>query len=292
MFAPYDKEDGLYKSFSLSLRSKEKCISDPTKQFEISFELHCEPNAIEDETFWDGPIWGGSYYHEDCARHFEHVGPLGCQTATIKGVKTLEKYTGAILLVAGLVLCFYGAAVLPWAIAFMVFFLVASFVMGIGNAMADYYSGDMTPIIGFAVVGCIAGGVAAWLFSKIYKEWAASLIACFGGFIVTIMVISMFNLPNIANLIALIVICGLCVYFGKMYDNQIKAYGTAGVGAFLIVYGIASFADKAPSLSQNSEFDSAQLMMLGGWVGLWALGAFVQHKYLSDKYGDVFSADI
>lgn len=289
------------------------CASDPTKPFEISFEMHCMPNAPaqlvelsdaslqslkpvypEDtkDTFWDGPMWGGVYQHDDCSRRFEHAGPLGCETATIKGVKTLEKYIGAIMLVAGLVLCFYGAAVLPWAIAFMVFFLVAAFVMGIGNALTDYYSGDMTPIVGFAVTGCIAGGVAAWFFSKIYKEWAAALIACFGGFIVTIMVISMFNLPNIANLIALIVVCGLCVYFGKVYDNQIKAYGTAGVGAFLVVYACATFAGKAPSLSQNSEFDSAQLLMIGGWIGLWALGAFVQHKYLSDKYGDVFKADI
>lgn len=164
--------------------------------------------------------------------------------------------------------------------------------MGIGNAATDYYSGSMTPIITFAVIGAIGGGIASFLFNKIYKEWGSALLALFGGIIVATMILQMFNSAVWVNILFTVIFCAIAVYFGRKYDNHVKAYGTAGVGAFLTVYGIASFFDKAPSLTTATEFDPAQIGIIVGWIVLFIAGAIVQKKYLSQKYGDVFSADI
>lgn len=293
-FQTYNQDaEGMYQSFSLKFDSKQACATDPTKKFSMIFDLTCDPDQLEGFE-WYGPIYGGAQAFADyeCERYFEYSGPQGCETATIKGVKTFEKFIGVIALVAGLVLCFYGAAILPIALGFLVFFLVTGFVMGLGNVLTDYYSGSMTPILSFAAVGAICGAVASYCFTKIYKEWGSALLALFGGLIVSMLLLMLVNLSATVQIILAVIICSIFVFIGKKYDNYIKAYGTAGVGAFLTVYGIASFFDMAPSLSQAQEFEPGQIGIIVGWIVLFIAGAVVQKKYLAHKAGDVFSADV
>jgi hypothetical protein len=288
-------ETGLYESFSLMFESKQACATNADQKFQMVFELTCGPeNNRTQGVDFDGPLWGGfgAFQEFECQRYFEYYGPMGCETTTIAGLKTFEKFVGVIALVGGLVLCFYGAAILPIALGFLVFFMITGVVMGVGNALTDYYSGNMAPIISFAVGGCVCGAIGAFCFSKIYKEWGSALLALFGGVIVSSLLLQMVNLPVYANIIIMVIFCAVAVFLGRKFDNHVKAYGTAGVGAFLTVYGIASFFDMAPSLTTATEFDPAQLGIIAGWIVLFIAGAIVQKKYLSAKYGDVFSADI
>lgn len=296
MFKPYDLElaggrDGVYDSVSLMLVSKELCADGENNEpFTITFELHCDKDVDAETPFeWFGPLWAGKRNFDACSRHFEYDGPLGCEVTTLP-VKPILGVIGAISLIAGLILCFYGAAIIDYAVTFIVFFLVTGVVLGIGNSMADFMQEDKTPLMAWTCGAVVVGLVGAFVFFKCFAKYGAGVLGVMGGAIVTMLVLAQFPTPTAVNIIVLIIVCGGVGYLGVKYDNKIKALGTAGCGAFMVVYGIASFFDAMPSLTGgNYEFHWAYVGILVGWLAFFFVGFHVQKKYLREKHSDYFS---
>jgi hypothetical protein len=154
-----------------------------------------------------------------------------------------------------------------------VFFLVAGVVLAIGNSSTDFFSGEMKPILIWAGAALVVGLLAACVFWRFSEKFGASLLGVMGGVILTTFILGLVATPNWLNIVLLIIVCCVTGYYGYKYDDKIKAIGTAGCGAFMIVYGIASFFDAFPSLSGGveQEFKWYYIVDLVGWLLLfWA----------------------
>jgi hypothetical protein len=291
LFKAYDYLDdgaraGMYDSVSLLLVSKEICDEGVDDEpFVLTFELHCD-KEIEDEGFeWYGPIWPGKrvFLENKCARHFEYYGPLGCETTTIAGIQKLFGLVNVFVLIAGIVLTFYGGKIVDEAIAFVVFFLVAGVTIAIGNSSSDFFSGDMTPVYTWVGAGIAIGLVCGILFWCFSERYGAAVIGVMGGCILTTLLLGMLPLPTWLNVIALVIVSGGLGYLGYKYDDKIKAVGTAGCGSFMVVYGVASLLKIMPSLSSAAKgFKPVYLVPLVLWVLLFWIGWQVQRRCLGD----------
>jgi len=188
---------------------------------------------------------------------------------------------GAVSLIAGLVLCFYGAAVIDYAVTFVVFFLVTGVVLGIGNSTTDFMQEDKQPLITWTIAAIVVGLIGAVVFFKFFAKFGAGVLGVMGGAAVTSLVLGQFPTSTVVNIIILVIVCVAVGYLGVKYDDQIKAIGTAGCGAFMIVYGIASFFDAMPSLTGGDyEFHWSYIVVLVGWLIMFLAGFQVQKRYL------------
>jgi hypothetical protein len=209
---------------------------------------------------------------------------------TVLPVKPVLGVIGAISLIAGLILCFYGAAIIDYAVTFIVFFLVAGVVLGIGNSMTDFMQDDKTPLITWTISAAVIGLIGGLVFYKFFAKFGAGVLGVMGGAAVTMLVLAQFPTPTVVNIIILVIVCGAVGYLGVKYDDKIKALGTAGCGAFMVVYGIASFFDAMPSLTGGEyEFHWSYIVVLVGWLVFFLVGFQVQKRYLREKYSDFFA---
>lgn len=196
-------------------------------------------------------------------------------------IKPILSVMGAVSLIAGLVLCFYGAAVIDYAVTFVVFFLVTGVVLGIGNSTTDFMQEDKQPLITWTIAAIVVGLIGAVVFFKFFAKFGAGVLGVMGGAAVTSLVLGQFPTSTVVNIIILVIVCVAVGYLGVKYDDQIKAIGTAGCGAFMIVYGIASFFDAMPSLTGGDyEFHWSYIVVLVGWLIMFLAGFQVQKRYL------------
>lgn len=155
------------------------------------------------------------------------------------------------------------------AMSIIIFFIVGGVILAVGNSMADYFGGDMKPIIIWGCGALLAGVLAAIVFRYYSEQYLVAVIGALGGVVLTTFVMGMFGAPAWLNLIVMIIVCAITGYYGTKYDDGIKRVGTSGLGAFMIVYGIASFFDAMPSLSAGGAFKAVYLVVVVVWLALW-----------------------
>ena len=133
-------------------------------------------------------------------------------------------------------------------------------------------------LIGTLIFGIILGVVAAFLLAKFAKHYAVPLLAGWTGATITFMVLAPTRLSSILKVVIMLVAVGLFVYFGRKFNRQIKAFGTAIIGSGMLMYGIGTFAGGFPDLFQATDqkiegFNDVNASYLGYFFGFVASSA-------------------
>ena len=172
----------------------------------------------------------------------------------------------------------------------MLFFVVGGVVLAIGNSMTDYFAGDMKPILIWGGAALVVGLIVAVVYYYASEKYLSAVIGVMGGVVLTTFVLGMFGAPVWLNAIVMIIVCSITGYLGVKYDDDIKRIGTSGLGAFMIVYGIASFFDAMPSLSAGTDqqFKMVYVIDLVVWLLLFGIGYKVQVATKEEAKTNVF----
>jgi hypothetical protein len=174
----------------------------------------------------------------------------------------------------------------------VLFFVVGGVVLAIGNSMTDYFAGDMKPILIWGGAALVVGLVVSVVYYYASEKYLAGVIGVMGGVVMTTFILGMFGAPVWLNAIVMVIVCSITGYLGVKYDDDIKRIGTSGLGAFMIVYGIASFFDAMPSLSAGTDqqFKIVYVIDIVVWLLLFGIGYKVQVATKAEA-SDVFDDD-
>jgi len=209
----------------------------------------------------------------------------------LSAIKAYLKYAGAVEILLGAVLCFYGLAILAKSLTAMCFLGVYMVIFLTGNVFVT--PTKMTVII-FAVLGLIGASIVAFLFYRVVHTWGATILLAGCGFMIGLMLIAPLS-KLMPRWICFLLLAGLTLvaaFFGKAFDKQVKAYGTAIVGSGFLVHGAGQFIGGFPSLSDTKvKLDWGYLGYLVAFAGLAAAGAYVQDNYIKKEESDVFFKD-
>lgn len=232
-FAGYYVEENKYNGFLLNYTSKQACTSDSTKKQTIILMNKCNKDKKTDKIAYSYQ----SSVSMGCVDYFTYEGDRACMEYDLTAIKGYLKFAGAVEILAGAVLCFYGLAILSKALAGLCFLGVYAVVFGLGNVF--FFGKGTTPIIVFAILGFIAASVATYFFFKVIKEWGTAVLLGATGFVCGLIVVSpMAFLPPWVRfgIVIAAVICAAVL--GKSFNEQIQAYGTAIIGAGLVIHGL------------------------------------------------------
>jgi hypothetical protein len=182
-----------------------------------------------------------------------YEGPEGCKffNADISGfTKFLFKFVGIIEIGAGILMAYYGARMIEYV--FMILVFILSFVLVIVfSYSAHLFSLDgknMALSIVMTIVACVVGFLISKHTLKFTEEWASTLISAFCLGIASFMLIfPIKEIPVPAKYTIVILSVGAAGYIGKKFDKYIRAYGTALIGAFLLVHGISQYVGGFPA---------------------------------------------
>lgn len=143
--------------------------------------------------------------------------------------------TGIILLVIGLIACFFGRRLYRLVLALSGF--VAGYYLVSGLLVEQ---GDTVQIIGAIIGGLIVG----FLFWSFY-QFAYVLFGAFLGLVIAALVVAAFNLEGAAALILALVFLIIGALLGRALADTMIRLGTAFSGAAQAVGGIAAIAAAA-----------------------------------------------
>ena len=190
------------------------------------------------------------------------------------------KLFGAVEILIGAVIAFYGIKVYEYLIFFFAFAAFGGAVMGVGFS---FYSSDATPLIISAVVAII-GGVALGYFTKeLIRAYGIPLLGLVCGGTISMMLMSAFDVSVFVKLGVMAVAALAGAYVGYAYNNFIKVAGMAIIGSGMIVHGIGQYAGGFPPLMLPAEASdlkpSKSFIAYGvGFVVLAVVAYFVQKQ--------------
>ncbi len=290
LFSAYlPNKAGKYQGFQLQFTSTQKCAADTSKDF--TFYLYHVCDATKTNTAFKYN-YQRALSSDPCVEVFTYEGPEGCAAYDLGAIRGYLKFAGALEIFAGLVLCFYGSAILIKALGFLCFLGIFTVVMGLGNVFVDYYSGSVTPLVIFAVLGAIGGAVGTFFFVKVADAWGTSLLALLAGGMCALIVLTPLGfLPSWAKYILLVLAAVGAAAIGKTYNEELKAYGTAIIGAGMVIHGLGQYIGGFPAFSSPKELkaDWGYLGYFVGFLVLTAGGVTVQNRYLQSKANDAFN---
>ena len=181
-----------------------------------------------------------------------------------KYMKKLAPFTGAFIIIAGAVMCFAGSRFLPLAISFLVGFGVTGVCSLVGYNFLDPDNAKMWHLI-VLVIASLAFGVVAAIFAfKFVENWGVTILAFWVGILLALMALKLAQVQNqniTLGACAVGGILGACI--GNKYKAGIKKFGTAIIGGFLLIRGIAVYAGHFPSefgQSQKLSEDEAKIL--------------------------------
>ena len=288
------------KGFKVTYTSNEPCTKDATKKFTFTINQICNPGKEkEDSDFGSG----------DCEAEMTYKGKNGCSTIDLsKFMKFFDKFAkfgGIILIGSGLVMTFAGAKFLLLVFTCLVGFAVTGiFSLVVYNLFLspDTEQGVFLTIF---VIAALLGIAAGYFSKKFAKAWATTLLAVWVGFIAASMLAKLLGIYNqyASTTIAILGAVGAGV-LGKKLDKHIKSFGTAFIGAYLLIRGIGTYAGGYPSEAEIAkqaeegnveEYNPYVWLYFLGFVAFAVGGSFVQLKYLraeeEDKKEDAFEAE-
>ena len=99
------------------------------------------------------------------------------------------------------------------------------------------------------VIAALAFGVLAGLAAfKLAKEWGVSILAFWLGIMVALLVLKLAQVQNQNITLGAAAVGGLVgAYLGRKYNTGIKKFGTAIIGSFILIRGVAMYLGNFPS---------------------------------------------
>lgn len=153
-------------------------------------------------------------------------------------------------------------------------------------------------------IAALAGAALGYFLYKIAGEWAAAIL---GGAVGVVTCMLVLKLAKVQNQNIVLVACVVAALgggaLGRTYNTGIKQFGTAFVGAYLLIRGVATYAgglpsEFSPANIKNVDISSLEKEQLGSkaamfiyiylavFVVIGFLGFFVQRRLIPDPDKD------
>jgi len=181
---------------------------------------------------------------------------------------------------------FFGSRFIQLLGAVIVGLVVCAAVFGFGYNLLPPHHTKLWELILILVVGIILGalvGKVAWNF---IKNWVVSIMAAAACTVLILMLLGVADVNNGYAKVGAIVV-GIFVggYIGKKLNKPIKTFGTAFIGAFLVVRGVSFFVGGWPGEDEEPgvKAHNAMFAYLGGFIVLFIVGALVQLRMIRDE---------
>ena len=257
----------------------------------LTFKVRCNKEKA-DKPVWTMKSAGGAKGYV-----YEYEGKHGCPILDISYVKHFGDFTGTFNIILGVLLVFIGSkfVIITFCLLVFVGVIAISFALAYNFGIIKVQDENVLGyLIGTLIFGIIVGVIAAFLLAKFAKHYAVPLLAGWTGATITFMVLSPTKLSNIVKAIIVLVAIVLSVYFGRRFNRWIKAFGTATIGAGMLMYGIGTFAGGFPDLFQGTAkkiegFNDVNASYLGyffGFVATATLGTVFQLRFIDQKEVD------
>jgi hypothetical protein len=192
---------------------------------------------------------------------------------------------GAVEIIAGIILAFFGNKVFEYILFFLAFSTVFAGVMGLGFSFLNFFSGSVTPIVACVVIGILAGGLVAYFFKELVSKHGAMILGFFAGGMLAVMILTpIAACPAPAKAILMLLLGAVGAYLGNTYNLEIKIFALTGIGAGMIMHGLGQYLGGFPPLTASaSEGDemkpsAAYIGYVIGFIAVGAAGWFVQTK--------------
>ena len=166
----------------------------------------------------------------------------------------IDPLAGALLIILGLPMAFYGYKQVMLLCGVVVAFAVTYVLTGLmGNLMPDIGTGAM---YGLFIAAIVLSTAAARMAYNFYKEWALGCFAASLGAVGALELVGGVADLNETTTIVVAVIFGVPgFYLGVKYKKNkwLKIISTAGVGAFFVTFGLSYYQDGNPDAIEGLE---------------------------------------
>lgn len=253
--------------------------------------------------------------HKACAVEVQYKSKDACIAAALplqKYMKKIAPFTGAILIIGGLLCTFAGSKFVPIAISFLTFLAGSGGIFMIGYNFLPPTKVSMGSIIALLVIAVLIGICIGYLTYRFAQAWAVPILGGWLGIVVGMLVLKLAGVKNQNVVLGVCLVAAVGVAFiSNKFKSGIKKIGTAFIGAFITVRGIGSYAGGFPSELSSSagkykDLEKDDLVSkeaiyvyfyLLGFLVLGFLGLFVQRKYIElpeeddDKFDEMKGED-
>lgn len=234
----------------------------------------------------------------DCAYTVKYTTKQACpKTYNLeKYFNVIEKYLGAIFIVIGGIMVFFGARFIEIVFAGLVGLLVSalSFILAY-NQFLNQFTATKGAIIGM-LVGCfLLGAIGSYFAFRFANKWAIPVIAAWGGVAVFLPLSKLVGLHGTwVPIVFAILGAGTGFYLGLKSEFYVKRIGTSMIGAFLFTRGLGSIVGGYPSESKfasdaaNGKFhyNTAILGYVACMIVLTIAGSVFQIRHYRQNQGD------
>lgn len=161
--------------------------------------------------------------------------------------------------------------------------MVAGGLFAVVYAMFIPMDAEIGLLVGSIIFCVVIGGLIAFFTYKVTRKFIVPILGAAAGIFSFLMLAKIFGLKGYLNLISAIVGAVSGWFLAYKFHTFIRAFGTAVVGAFLIVRGIGCYAPGFPS--ETIDFKAvkadpnANLELIGylaGFVIIAVLGTIFQ----------------
>jgi hypothetical protein len=209
---------------------------------------------------------------------------------------------GAISIVMGLILTFYGSKFILILFGLLCFLITQILIFAIlyntHMFKPEHIESKKGQILGIGAVVVAIGGVASYYMAKFADKFAIPLISAWCGGIATFMIIGATKMPGGVKLVVIVAVAGAAAYYTKKIQRYVKSVGTALIGSFILFNGIGKYVGGYPQIistqsesdagnaaieEANKEMGAMALFYLGGTVAFTVLGTWVQLTYVIKK---------
>lgn len=117
----------------------------------------------------------------------------------------------------------------------------------------------------------IGGGYAAW---KLATEWATTILAFWLGIMLALAILKLAKVENQNVTLGACAVAGILGFVvGRKYNTGIKKFGTAIIGAFILIRGLSVYIGGFPSeVNMEGGYDAAKLKQENGNALFFTIG--------------------
>lgn len=278
-------EDTNKRHISYEMKGGENCplsTNSPKDDYSVFFEITC------DSSITDAPVLGATNVDltDPCRPQVRFAHKVGCPvfeaTSIVRYLSENPYVLGAILIVFGSIVTFYGGLYFPWVLATLVggvtFLVCLLFCSIFGLLVAlDKGKGATGGEIALAVLSFLVSGglgVLAGLFIKAVRRYGLMLLGGTAGFFLGFLLYTFVfaQWAKTVYLLSFLCFTGFVAgaYLTYKFDKALIVYLTAFIGAYSLIRGISMFAGKYPN-----EIFIYQQLSNGAFDGLtWEFYAY------------------
>lgn len=277
--AQENAEDG----FTITWTSQEECANNKNKNFVVELTAVCDP-AVAAGVFSDEKEG-----EDKCTASVQYKGANACgkPIPLVEAFMKLAPFFGAILIVFGGIIAFFGSKFLFVVFGGIVGFVAATLFFLLAYSLFLPIEAE-TGMVAGVIVGCVVlGGLLAYFSYKLTRAFVVPILGAVGGVVIFLMLVKAFKLKKRTWNLVFAILGGVVGWFlAYKFRSFIRAAGTALIGSFLLVRGVGCYAPGYPNelninakqLVKNPNANLELLAYLAGFVVVAIVGTIFQVK--------------